>query len=45
LTPADQLQHDYLDPGSPGLHHLAEIRNVTGVSIAKAMAAHPQIFF
>jgi hypothetical protein len=41
---ADQLQHDYLDPGSPGLHHLAEIRNVTGVSIAKALAAHPQIF-
>jgi hypothetical protein len=41
---ADQLQHDYLDPGSLGLHHLAEIRNVTGVSIAKGLAAHPEIF-
>jgi len=41
---ADQLQHDYLDPGSPGLHHLADIRNVTGVSIAKALAAHTEIF-
>lgn len=41
---AEQLQQDYLDPGSPGLHHLEEIRNVTGVTIAKALAAHPQIF-
>jgi hypothetical protein len=41
---AERLQSDYIDPGSPGLHHLAEIRNVTGVSIAKALAAHPQIF-
>ena len=41
---AENLQSDYIDPGSPGLHHLAEIRNVTGVSIAKALAAHPQIF-
>src|SRR5579863_602 len=41
---AQQLQGDYIDPGSPGLHHLAEIRNVTGASIANAIAAHPQIF-
>ena len=41
---AEQLQSDYIDPGSPGLHHLAEIRNVSGASIAKALAAHPQIF-
>jgi Predicted Zn-dependent protease (DUF2268) len=41
---ANQLQDEYLDPGSPGLHHLAEIRNVTGASIAKAMAVQPQIF-
>jgi len=41
---AEELQRDYIDPGSPGLHHLAEIRNVTGVTIAKALAAHPQIF-
>jgi hypothetical protein len=41
---AEELQRDYIDPGSPGLHHLAEVRNVTGVTIARAMAAHPQIF-
>jgi Predicted Zn-dependent protease (DUF2268) len=41
---AEELQRDYLDPGSPGLRHLAEIRNVTGATIAKALAAHPQIF-
>ena len=41
---AEQLQRDYLDSGSPGLHHLAEIRDVTGVAIAKALTAHPQIF-
>lgn len=41
---ARQLQREYIDPGSPGLHHLAGIRNVTGVTIAKAMVAHPQIF-
>ena len=41
---AEELQRDYLDQGSPGLHHLANIRNVTGVTIANALAAHPQIF-
>ena len=41
---ADQLQRDYLDPGSPGLHHLAQIRRVTGVRIAQALASQPQIF-
>lgn len=41
---AGQLQHDYLDPGSPGIHRLAELRNVTGASMAKAMAAHPEIY-
>ena len=41
---AQELQRDYIDRGSPGLHHLAKIRNVTGETIAKAIAAHPQIF-
>lgn len=41
---AEELQHDYIDPGSPGLHHLADIRNVSGATIAKALAAHPEIF-
>jgi hypothetical protein len=41
---AEELQRDYLDPGSPGLHHLAHIRNVTGDTIATALVAHPRIF-
>lgn len=41
---AEELQRNYLDSGSPGLHHLAETRNVTGATIANALAAHPQIF-
>ena len=41
---ADQLQHDYLDPGSEGLHHLAEVRNVSGISIARAIANRPEIY-
>jgi len=41
---ADQLQHDYLDPGSDGLHRLAKVRNVTGTRIADAMARHPEIY-
>jgi hypothetical protein len=41
---AEQLQHDYIDPGSEGLHHFAEVRNVSGVSIAKTLAEHPEIY-
>lgn len=41
---AEQLQANYIELGSPGLRHLSEIRNVTGQTIAKAIAAHPQIF-
>jgi hypothetical protein len=41
---AEELQREYIDPGSPGLHHLAEIRNVTGATIARALAAHPEVF-
>jgi len=41
---ADELQRDYIGAGSPGLHHLANIRNVTGTTIAKALAARPQMF-
>jgi hypothetical protein len=41
---ADQLQHDYLDPGSEGLHRLAMLRNVTGARIAATLAAHPEIY-
>ena len=41
---ADQLQHDYLDQGTPGLHHLAQVRNVTGERIAQAIEAHPELY-
>src|SRR5438094_820950 len=41
---AEQLQRDYIDQGSAGLRHLTEIRNVSGKTIAGAIAAHPQIF-
>lgn len=41
---AEALQHDYLDPGSDGLHHLARLRRVTGESIAAAIAKRPEIY-
>jgi hypothetical protein len=41
---AEQLQHDYLDPGSEGLHHLAEARRVTGTAIAKNLVEHPEMY-
>lgn len=41
---ADILQRDYLDPGSEGLHLLAGMRNVTGESIAAAIAKRPEIY-
>jgi len=41
---ADQLQHDYLDPGSDGLHRFAKERHTTGARIADALAAHPEIY-
>jgi hypothetical protein len=41
---ADQLQHDYIDPGSDGLHEFAKLRNISGVSIAKTLAEHPEIY-
>jgi hypothetical protein len=41
---ADQLQHDYIDAGSDGLHHLADVRRVTGEAIAKNLAAHPEMY-
>ncbi|MGY0558176.1 MULTISPECIES: DUF2268 domain-containing putative Zn-dependent protease [unclassified Lysobacter] len=41
---AETLQHDYLDPGSEGLHQLARLRRVTGESIAAAIAKRPEIY-
>jgi hypothetical protein len=41
---ADQLQHDYLDAGSDGLHQFAKMRNITGSRIAETLAKRPQIY-
>jgi hypothetical protein len=41
---AEQLQRDYLDPGSDGLHQLAKVRNVSGTRIADALAKRPEIY-
>ena len=41
---ADTLQHDYLDPGSDGLHRLAQLRRVTGESIAANIEKNPSIY-
>jgi hypothetical protein len=41
---AEQLQRDYLDAGSDGLHQLAKLRNVTGARIADTLAKNPAIY-
>jgi hypothetical protein len=41
---AEQLQRDYLDPGSAGLHQFAKIRNITGARIADTLTKNPQIY-
>lgn len=41
---AEQLQRDYIDAGSDGLHQFARIRNITGVRIADTLAKDPQIY-
>jgi hypothetical protein len=41
---ADQLQHDYLDPGSDGLHVFAQLRNISGARIADTLAKHPEVY-
>src|ERR1700735_5216035 len=35
---AEQLQRDYLDVGSDGLHIFAKIRNITGANMAATLA-------
>ena len=41
---AEQLDSDYLAPGTAGLHEFAKLRNVTGQRIAAAIAAHPETY-
>nr|WP_298726540.1 DUF2268 domain-containing putative Zn-dependent protease [uncultured Steroidobacter sp.] len=40
----EQLQRDYLDAGTAGLHTLAKLRNVTAQSIADNIAKQPQMY-
>jgi len=41
--PSDaQLQHDYIDAGSDGLHQFVKVRNLSGENLAKALADHPE---
>ncbi|HET7577026.1 MAG TPA: DUF2268 domain-containing putative Zn-dependent protease [Sphingomicrobium sp.] len=41
---AEQLQHDYLDRGSDGLHTFARLRNITGKRIAAEIAKDPALY-
>ncbi|MGH8085024.1 MAG: DUF2268 domain-containing putative Zn-dependent protease [Lysobacter sp.] len=41
---AEQLQRDYLDKGSDGLHTLARLRRVTGERIAAKLADNPVLY-
>jgi hypothetical protein len=41
---AEQLQRDYLDAGSDGLHQLAKARNVTGARIADTLTKRPELY-
>jgi hypothetical protein len=40
----EQLQNDYLNPGSDGLHRLAKLRNVTGERIAANLRENPEMY-
>ena len=42
---ADQLQHDYIDSGSDGLHQFAKVRNLSGSTLATALALRPADYF
>ena len=41
---AEQLQHDYIDVGSEGLHQFAKVRNISGTAIAATLAKRPEIY-
>jgi hypothetical protein len=41
---AEQLQRDYLDRGSEGLHTFARLRHITGERIAAEIAADPALY-
>src|SRR5271156_4184730 len=37
----EQLQRDYIDSGSEGLHQFAKVRNLSGRTLARALALRP----
>jgi len=39
-----QLQAEYLDRGSDGLHEFAKLRNITGARIALQLEQHPEMY-
>ena len=41
---AEQLQHDYIDPGSEGLHQFVKLRNISGTRIADNLAKRPEVY-
>jgi Predicted Zn-dependent protease (DUF2268) len=41
---ADELQRDYLDPGSDGLHQFAKMRRISGAAMAETLAKRPEIY-
>ncbi|WP_395330680.1 DUF2268 domain-containing putative Zn-dependent protease [Novosphingobium sp. BL-8H] len=41
---AEQLDSDYLAPGTAGLHEIAKLRSVTGARIAANIAAHLEVY-
>lgn len=41
---ADQLQQQYIDEGSEGLLQFAKMRHISGASIAKNLAEHPEMY-
>lgn len=41
---AEQVQREYLDPGSAGLTHLTQVRNVNAANIARALETQPELY-
>lgn len=41
---AEQIQRGYLDPGTAGLRHLTQVRNVNAEGIARAVSEQPELF-
>lgn len=41
---AEQLDQEYLGPGTDGLHEFAQLRKVTGARIAETNRLHPEVY-